>query len=252
MAMKAVTATESLWGVIQQVTGVSKTGRNENQRYNFRGIDAVMNAVGPALRNVGGFITHKVLDYSYEHGLSANGKPTVDTRVKVRYSWYGTDGGEPIVSEIVAEATDTADKSTAKAMSVAYRTYLIQILCLPTDEKDPDEDYIERGVSAAPKEPVQVVKDVMGAAQVATEDWITKARDCKTIEELRALYKSVEAAGELKLPVKAGGPIVDTVLREIKAGMAAPASEYLERRAEAPVTQLEWPVAPVGGGDDAA
>lgn len=46
------------------------------------------------------------------------------------------------------EAFDSGDKATAKAHSVAFRTAMLQTLCLPTDEKDPDVDTYER--AAAP------------------------------------------------------------------------------------------------------
>jgi len=49
----------------------------------------------------------------------------------------------------VAESMDSGDKATAKAMSVAFRTALLQTLCLPTDESDPDADSYVR--SAAPQ-----------------------------------------------------------------------------------------------------
>jgi len=44
---------------------------------------------------------------------------------------------------VCAESMDSGDKATAKAMSVAYRTALLQTLCLPTDDVDPDaETYV--------------------------------------------------------------------------------------------------------------
>jgi hypothetical protein len=58
---------------------------------------------------------------------------------------------EEIEMEVCAEAIDSGDKSTAKAMSVAYRTALLQALTLPTDEKDPDHDQYE--VSSTQKKP---------------------------------------------------------------------------------------------------
>jgi hypothetical protein len=45
---------------------------------------------------------------------------------------------------------DAGDKATAKAMSVAFRTALLQSLSLPTDDVDPDAHSYERS-SAAPE-----------------------------------------------------------------------------------------------------
>lgn len=140
-----ITAAESIAGVLAKVKAVGKDSRNQQQGFNFRGIDAVMNAVHPALREVGGFIVPTVLSTEYvEAGTTKNGAAILSCRVAVTYAWHGTDGGAPIAGTVAAEANDMADKATAKAMSVAYRTFLLQTLCLPTDDPDPDAEYIER------------------------------------------------------------------------------------------------------------
>lgn len=153
---QTISAAQSIMGVMRAVSHVAKRDKNSHQQYLFRGIDAVVNAVGPALREVGGFITHDVLEAKYERGATAKGGATIEVFLRVEYSWHGTDGTS-VNSVVVSEAMDTSDKATAKAMSVAYRTYLLQILMLPTDEPDPDHDYTERGTaqqSAAPAKPV--------------------------------------------------------------------------------------------------
>ena len=157
-----ITAAQSILGVMAEVSTVGTEGWNERQKVKFRGVDAVVNAVGPALRKVGGFVTPgRIVDKQYEHGATASGKPTVEVKLTVQYSWYGTDGGEPVVSEVASEAMDMSDKATAKAMSVAFRTYLLQTLMLPTDDPDPDSEYIERGAQKqkpAPDNPVAALQ----------------------------------------------------------------------------------------------
>ena len=53
--------------------------------------------------------------------------------VVVAYTFTAPDGSS-IVTSAAGEAMDSGDKATPKAMSVAYRTALLQALCLPTDE----------------------------------------------------------------------------------------------------------------------
>jgi hypothetical protein len=134
---KMATANEIVLQVMQDVQAVGKKDRNQSQGFNFRGIDAVVNAVGPALRKAGGFIVPQVQDYEKTTIPAKNGGQLQVVRLTVEYSVYGTDG-QPIQGVVVAEAFDSGDKATAKAMSVAYRTFLLQLLCLPTDEPDPD------------------------------------------------------------------------------------------------------------------
>lgn len=196
-----VSAAESIAGVMALVGHVAKDGKNTAQNFNFRGIDAVINAVGPALREVGGFFTPWVLKSTYEHGVTAKGSGTIEVRLRVEYSWYGTDGGEPIKSVVQAEATDMSDKATAKAMSVAERTYLIQILALPTDEKDPDEDYIDRGTGEVTKAPARATRTPAapkGPTKPSKDWWLISAKT-KTPEELAAVFEECRAAGELSI-----------------------------------------------------
>lgn len=130
-------ALESMSAVMEKVRGLAKRERNSQQGFNFRGIDAVVNVVGPALREVGAVITPRILTVDQHYGTSKSGGTLTGTRVTVEYTWHGPDGST-IVGAAPGEAFDSGDKGTAKAMSVAYRTYLLQALTLPTDESDPD------------------------------------------------------------------------------------------------------------------
>jgi len=63
--------------------------------------------------------------------------------VTVRYRFVGPDGSW-LDAVTPGEAMDSGDKAVSKAMSVAFRTALIQALALPTDEPDPDATSYER------------------------------------------------------------------------------------------------------------
>jgi hypothetical protein len=146
---KPLDARQTIIAVMKSVEGVAKRGRNEQQSYNFRGIDAVLNAVGPELRKHGGFLKSNILTADHTTGVTSKGSQVNIARLHVQYSFFG-EVGEPLVGDVVAEAFDTSDKATAKALSVALRSYLIQLLCLPTDEKDPDAEYIEATPNTQP------------------------------------------------------------------------------------------------------
>lgn len=123
--------------VMQEVQGLAKRDRNQAQGFNFRGIDAVINAVGPALRKAGGFVVPRVVERVDGTAVTPKGNTQNTCHLTVEYAVYGSEG-EPIVGTVSAEAFDSGDKATPKAMSVAYRTFLLQVLALPTDEPDPD------------------------------------------------------------------------------------------------------------------
>ncbi len=251
-ATKTITAAQSIAGVMEIVGHVSKDGFNQQQNFNFRGIDAVMNAVGPALRQVGGFIKPDVEKTIYEHGVTGNGKATMEVRLRVRYSWYGTDGGDPITSVVVSEATDMSDKATAKAMSVAYRTYLLQILALPTTEKDPDEDYIDRGTGEARKPAARKPSTPKGPTK-PSEDWWKLGAETTSADDLKAVFDRCSSLGELGLvcPYDKDAGTANQWLRDLKK-KRYPVTPVETLPAESAPASPTWnvtqiPTAPEGG-----
>lgn len=154
--------------VMADVRSVAKTDINTEQGFRFRGIDAVVNAVGPALRTHGVLVLPVNVVTNYRDVTTSRGKAARECTVMVTYRVVGPAGDG---FEIVApgEALDMGDKGTAKAMSVALRTALLQALCLPTDERDPDHDVYERV-------PEAVAVQAHQAAQQQTEALRQKAK----------------------------------------------------------------------------
>jgi hypothetical protein len=139
--------------VMKEVGAVRKAERNTHQNFNFRGIDAVINAVSPAFRKHGVFCTPTVIDSTYESVQVGQNRTNMGhARVTVRYTFHATDGSS-ISATVSAESMDSGDKATAKAMSVAYRTALLQTLCLPTDDVDPDAETYVRSEPAPRTQP---------------------------------------------------------------------------------------------------
>lgn len=132
-----------------EVGAVRKGERNQSQGFNFRGIDSVVNAVSPAFRKHGIIVFPTVLESSFDT-IEVGAKRSLmgHVRVKVAYTFAAPDGTF-ITATVVAESMDSGDKAHAKAMSVAFRTALLQTLCLPTDEIDPDAESFERSPSTA-------------------------------------------------------------------------------------------------------
>lgn len=137
------TVIEALSAVMADVQAVKKGDRNTQQGYSFRGIDAVVNAVGPALRKHGMVVVPIGVNRDVEHYTTAKGTPMKGVTLTVDFRFYGP-AGDSIDAQASGEASDSGDKATPKAHSVAYRTLLLQALCIPTDEPDPDSQSHER------------------------------------------------------------------------------------------------------------
>lgn len=138
--------------VMDQVRAVGKDGRYEGgkTRYNFRGIDGVVNAVGPALRAHGVHVRPVSVKAEYRDAEAGSNRTLMrECTVNVTYRVTGP-AGDHFDGEAQGEALDSSDKGSAKAQSVAFRVFLLQALTIPTDEPDPDESHHERATAPEP------------------------------------------------------------------------------------------------------
>ena len=158
--------------VMRDVQAVRKGEKNTHGNFLFRGIDAVTNAVGPALREHGVIVTPNVLDAQYDV-VHVGQKQTVMSRVTLRieWTWWGPEG-DSITCTTQGEAFDSGDKATAKAHSVAFRTAMLQTLALPTDEKDPDVDTYERSAAPSGMDELLAAVDEIGVPRSAFASWV--------------------------------------------------------------------------------
>jgi len=139
-----LTIHEAIAEVKREIGVVEKNERNTQQGYNFRGIDAVVNAAGPSL-NKYGVITAPHLDdiTTSVVEIGKNRTPMQYVLVTVTYTFEGP-AGDSLTARVPGEAMDSGDKAASKAMSVAWRTALIQVFNLRTDEQEPDSKTYER------------------------------------------------------------------------------------------------------------
>ena len=165
-----MTIIDALTAVMEDVRAVGKDGRNTHANYDFRGIDAVVNAVGPALRKHGVVVVPTLDSCEYESVQTSTGKPANACRVEVTYTFYAGDSSLPC--SVAAEAWDNGDKAAPKAMSVAFRTALLQALALPTDEPDPDTHTYERAEPAPTVDLAELEGAILTAQDLGLEgDW---------------------------------------------------------------------------------
>jgi hypothetical protein len=172
---------QALSEIMKAVGGIAKKDKNTAQGFNFRGIDAVVNAVSPALQKFGVVVIPSVEEYEYQTvEIGRNRTAMGHVKVKVSYTFIGANG-DAIKATVVGEAMDSGDKATAKAMSVAFRTALLQSLALPTDEADPDAQSYERSSS----------DDVLAPAAV-----LTKIHQASDLESLASVGQYITANKE--------------------------------------------------------
>ena len=119
--------------------GIKKGRKNQMQGYTFRGIDDVYNALSGIISKAGLVILPRVLTRQTEERETKTGGAIFYTFVECEYDIVSAHDQSKHTVRTFGEAMDSADKSTNKAMSAAYKYMAMQTFCIPT-EGDNDAD----------------------------------------------------------------------------------------------------------------
>lgn len=138
---------ESIAAVLADVGTVGKDGFNTAQKFKYRSVEAVMNALNPALAKHKVFIVPQVLSQKQEERTNRSGGSSFHFLLNVKFTFYAEDGSS-IEAITIGEASDSGDKGVNKAMSAAFKYACFQTFCIPTedvvedaDKNTPDESY---------------------------------------------------------------------------------------------------------------
>jgi hypothetical protein len=146
-----------------------KENNSARVKYNFRGIDRVLNAFGPASLRHGVSVLPVNVNASYRDTKSSGGSAMRECTVLVTYRIYGPMG-DFIEIQSAGEALDTFDKGTPKALSTALRSLLLLGGLLPTDDPDPELMNIERG-EANVRSPQSYLAEILDGATSQQRLW---------------------------------------------------------------------------------
>lgn len=167
---------EAITKTMQDVGAVGKTDKNEFDKYMFRGIDAVMNALHPAMVKNGIFAVPTVMDAKREERTGKNGTVMMYSVLTVKYTFYAKDGSF-VESVVIGEAMDRSDKSTNKAMSAAFKYACFQTFCIPTEELlDSEMDSLEMGTKSDEQKNKEMKDSVDQRLIVPKDNVMTKAQ----------------------------------------------------------------------------
>lgn len=193
------TVVSAIASVMAEVTSVSKDDQYSGgqTRFAYRGVDRVVRALSGAMRK------HKVVMVpvasavpEYIPVATSQGKPASMARVLVTYRIYGP-AGDFIEAAAPGEAMDSGDKAVSKAMSVAWRTALLQTFFLPTEDPDPDSENYELGQRHQPivqSPAIQKLQQYDEREQIMRADWAAAIEGAKgDADALKALWKQATA-----------------------------------------------------------
>lgn len=160
-------------------TGIGKTRENTDQKFMFRGIDDVLNALAPLLPEHGLCVLPRAVSRDVMPRKTKSGGDTYNVTVRVEYDFVSVKDGSIHTASAYGEANDTQDKATGKAMSMAYKSAAIEAFCIPIVGDDADA----------------------GIAQWDSQfaDFIAALDAAESMEEAKLIYKKgVDACKEHK------------------------------------------------------
>lgn len=192
--------------------GIAKGRRNQQQGYNFRGIDDVYNALAPILAKHHLIIVPRVLTREKTERDTQKGGVLFYVVVQVEFDIVCAVDGSKITACTWGEAMDSADKATNKAMSAAYKYMAMQTFCIPTEgDNDADETTHEVRPNAARSASSQSSQPAAGAdarppasapVQTMGKDKASRADFALMVEEMRRVTSSHELKEWGKLNAK--------------------------------------------------
>jgi len=183
--------------------GISKGRKNQQQGYNFRGIDDVLNALSSALVDAGLVILPRCIERQCVERASAKGNALFYVTCQVEFDLVCAEDGSKHTVCTYGEAMDSADKATNKAMSAAYKYLALLVFCIPTEASpESDADYSTHEVAAKtdPEHmPEGKVADWLASIAAAADDEVDNqvklALEAATAAKDRAAFMAFRAAG---------------------------------------------------------
>lgn len=170
---------------LADVKAVGKDKRNQQQGFNYRGIDDVVDAMHSVFAKHGIFMTSNVIDSAQQERTTQRGGVLIYTRAKVEYTFWAEDGSS-VSSTVQGEGMDSGDKSTNKALSAALKYCLGQTFLIPYEMADSDRDTPEVAPEAALNEAqISTIEGRLFTAGIELEKFWSWASDAAGVSSKR-------------------------------------------------------------------
>lgn len=128
---------KAILSIMRDIGAIGKEGTNEQQKFPYRRLEDVYNRVQPLMRKYGIYSVSEIVACERQERKTSKGNPLLYSVLTVKYTFYAEDGS-CVATEVVGEGMDSGDKASSKAMSVAHKYAICQMLAIPFDVEDPD------------------------------------------------------------------------------------------------------------------
>ena len=127
----ARTIHERMVAILAELPAIGKTSENMQQKFMYRSHDDVLNALNPLLAKHGVYVVPEVLERVTAQRTTKSGSTMYEVNLHVRYCFIAA-GGDWIAASAWGEGTDSGDKATNKAMTMAMKNVLAQSFAIST------------------------------------------------------------------------------------------------------------------------
>lgn len=122
--------------------GIAKSSKNKDQGFMFRSVDAVMAALSGLLVANSLIMLPEALSHTFSTYTFKSGTPGYRSVVLLQLTFVSAIDGSTAVMKMYGEGADSADKSTGKAQSYAFKDAILKAFSVPVEgspeERDPD------------------------------------------------------------------------------------------------------------------
>lgn len=119
--------------ILAELPAIGKDSRNPEQGFMYRSHDDVLNALNPLLAKHGVYLVPEVIERVPAQRTTKRNTTMYEVNLHVRYSFIAEDGSW-VAGTAWGEGTDSGDKSTNKAMTMALKNVLAQVFAVSTQE----------------------------------------------------------------------------------------------------------------------
>jgi hypothetical protein len=124
--------------------GIAKDSKNLFDNYQFRGIDAVYQALSQLLSKHGLLILPRITHKELVEREGQKGNALFYTTLTIEYDFICVEDGSRYTAVVMGEAMDRSDKSLNKAMTAAYKYLCFQAFSIPVQgSHDADSETLE-------------------------------------------------------------------------------------------------------------
>lgn len=142
--VSAIEAWSRVMGDVRAIKKERDFKGGSSGNFKFRGVDEALNAFGPVCRKHGVVVMPIQTACEYRDIPTNGGGVRRECTATVTYRLYGP-AGDHFDAQTIGEAADNAGRATAKAQALALRTLLLTGGLVPTEDRDADAEYFERG-----------------------------------------------------------------------------------------------------------